>query len=579
VPINNRISSVARRLGLEGVVLLAALLCDLLIIFPAAFDDVGPNGRDLLLLPGILALFGCALWGRTRPTAAAFAGAAALVGSTLLIRGTDASAYSTLLSNISLSETVAGLELVLFCVRRARPSRAFLAVSALVIAALFAAVIRGEPGGSQLETSLFTGAVLLGVCVAWGGYLRRISRGGRAPRPDVTRPVPPAIDLVRRQWMLIGSFSLPLFLELSQTLDKGPRAIPLFLCSVAAAMAAVAASWKPVQSGIALAGVVLITVPAYQLAPRSFNLPEDALPSTEIFAGVVAVVFLIRYAKRNSAWWTIGLLSLAVAITTVFNLERSRGYASDARLRTLFMAAVLILGMAVAVGLYLRARDSERSRVVEAAVTEAQTSERMALARELHDVVAHHVTGIVVQAQAAKMIGAQNPALAVETLGRIEQAGTDALTAMRRLVRSMRGSAEVAEHATTDLADDLRRLAEAEHHGVATEVEVRLSAEIPQEVGRSALRLVQESLTNVGKHAAGASKVLVRAETVEGELHIRVTNDGQPGEGTPPGGSGGYGLVGMRERVELLHGRLIAGPVQEGWLVEAWLPLAESAPE
>src|SRR5439155_25571878 len=123
-----------------------------------------------------------------------------------------------------------------------------------------------------------------------------------------------------------------------------------------------------------------------------------------------------------------------------------------------------------------------------------------------------------------------------------------------------------------------RRLAEAEHHGVPTEVELRLNAEIPQEVGRSALRLVQESLTNIGKHAAGASKVRVRAETVEGELHIRVTDDGNPRDGTPPGGSSGYGLVGMRERVELLHGRLIAGPVQEGWLVEAWLPLAEGAP-
>jgi signal transduction histidine kinase len=236
-----------------------------------------------------------------------------------------------------------------------------------------------------------------------------------------------------------------------------------------------------------------------------------------------------------------------------------------------------MLGIATAVGLYFRARDSERAKVVEAAVTDAQTSERMALARELHDVVAHHVTGIVVQAQAAKMTGGQNHALVMEALGQIEEAGTEALVAMRRLVHSMRSNTHSTEQATTDLDADLRRLAEASHHGVPTELDLRIPPDIPQEVARSALRLVQESLTNVGKHAAGATRVLVLAEVAGGELHIRVSDDGRNEDGRPAGGSGGYGLVGMRERVELLHGKLSAGAVEGGWLVEAWLPLRGDA--
>jgi signal transduction histidine kinase len=217
---------------------------------------------------------------------------------------------------------------------------------------------------------------------------------------------------------------------------------------------------------------------------------------------------------------------------------------------------------------------------VRSAVTDAQTAERMALARELHDVVAHHVTGIVVQAQAARLMAEQNPQVAVEAMGRIENAGVEALAAMRRLVRSMRGdapagSSEFSEQATTDLGADLRKLVERASHGVPTSMRLDLPPDLPHEVGRSALRLVQESLTNVGKHASDATEAFVLAEVSGTELHLRVTDNGSGPTRPPPGGSGGYGLVGMRERVALLKGRLSAGRDPDGgWRVEAWLPLA-----
>jgi signal transduction histidine kinase len=558
-----------RWLGLEGAVLLAALLCDLLIVFPAAFDEVGPKGRDLLLLPGIFAICGCALWGRKRPAAAALAGALTLTASTVLISFTDASSFSTLLSNLSLSETVAGLELVFFCVSSASTVTAVAAVSSLVVAALFAVFVRGDQFylNRRLLMTLLVGAVLLVVVVAVGLRVRKTR--------SVTEPTELS-RLVREQWPLTGILCLPLFLQLYESLTYGVRQFPLLLCSAAAAVVAILGTRYPLRAGLALSALIFFSIAAglFASAPHT----EQPLPFTEVLAGLVVVVYLIRYEPKVRAWGTIGTLSFSVALDTIVY---ALGHGGPDQLRTLATTAVLLLGLAVAIGLYFRARDSERRKVVEAAVTEAQTSERMALARELHDVVAHHVTGIVVQAQAAKLAGERNPALAMEALGRIEGAGTDALTAMRRLVRSMRSHAEDTQQATTDLAADLRRLIEAGHHGVSPEVDLRLPTGVPDEVGRSALRLVQESLTNVGKHATSATHVRVLAEVTGGELHLRVSDNGRTttaalrvaGEGNDGWRVGGYGLVGMRERVDLLHGRLFSGPVEDGWLVEAWLPL------
>ncbi|NKQ59233.1 two-component sensor histidine kinase [Amycolatopsis sp. K13G38] len=563
MPFSDRLPALQRKLGLEGFVLLAALLGDLLIILPAAFDDVGPRGRDLLLLPGILAMVGCGLWGRRHAVQASFAASAVLIASTAVIRYADVTPYSTLLTDVSLAETVAGLELVFFCVRWARPWFSFTAVSSLVVATLIA--IGGRDGvnigSNRVFETLLIGLVLLIAAVAMGVQFRV-----RSPMEHTSA----ATKMFREQWPLIGAMCLPLFLELPQALDKGPPALPLLVCSLVSAVLAVLASRLPVRAGLLLAGVILVSPIGFRAAPR-YQMAFDTLPVTVIAAGLVVVVFLIRTVPTRPAWLTIGALSLAVALASAANVR------DGSNLTILAIGAILLLGLAVAIGLYFRARDSERAKVVEAAVTEAQTSERMALARELHDVVAHHVTGIVVQAQAAKLMGESNPKLAMEALDRIETAGTEALVAMRRLVRSMRGSSQATEQATMNLEADLRQLIAAAHHGVHTDADLRLPPDIPQEVARSALRLVQESLTNVGKHAAGATRVEVLAEVVETDLHIRVSDDGRAPVGKPVGGSGGYGLVGMRERVELLHGSLTAGPVDGGWLVDAWLPLQGEA--
>lgn len=565
VSFSDRLPAAWRWLGLEGVVLVAALVCDLLVVVPAAFDDIGPRGRDLLLLPGILGSLGSALWARHHPARGAFAGAAALVASTVLIRLTDTSAYSLLLTGISLTETVAGVEIVYFAVRRLRPAMAFATTASLVVAGLFAVLGRAVSGGSAgFERTLFVGFVLL---------IAGVGAGMRFRLADASKRPTPAAELLRNQWPLIGGLCLPLFLDLYDLLNRGLRLTPLLLCSAVAAVAAVYASRKAVASALVYVGVVLATGPAFLLAPRSYEPLFSTLPTTEIAAGLVIVVFLVRLAKAGQALLLIGAMAATVGLVVTANALRHHNRTD---VRSEAIAAVLLLGMAVAVGLYFRARDSERAKVVEAAVTEAQTSERMALARELHDVVAHHVTGIVVQAQAARMTGEANPAVALESLGNIEKAGTDALVAMRRLVRSMR-TTDQNEQATTDLVADLRQLADSANHSVPTEFSVDVPPDLPHEVARSALRLVQESLTNVGKHAAHATQVRVLVALEHSELHIRVADDGDGAMVRPAGGSGGYGLVGMRERVELLHGRFTAGPADGGWVVEAWLPLEGEA--
>ncbi|MFD4249701.1 sensor histidine kinase [Amycolatopsis thermoflava] len=570
MPFSDRVTSAWRWLGLEGVLLLAAFLCDLAVVLPASVDSLGPRGRDLLLLPGMVALGACALWARTRPAVAVFAGAATLFASTFLIRATDAAAYTTLLSNVSLSETVAGLELVFFCVRRVRWAESIVGTGTLVLATLFATAYRNGSGSRGLSETMLLGLVLLVAVVLAGLQFRR----GQAPRKESA-----VRDLVREQWPLIGALSLPVFLELYQLLDSNIRALPALTCSLAAAATAVYATRRPLRAGLLLAGIIFATSAALWIAPRQYLLGYGALPFTEIVAGIIVVVLLVRSVEPKRAWGAIALMSAAVAFTTLTTVVSGRGRANMSDLRDLVIAAVLVLGIAVAAGLYFRARDSERRKVVEAAVADAQNSERMALARELHDLVAHHVTGIIVQAQAAKVIADQNPKVALEVIERIEAAGTEAMTAMRRLVGSMRAGGEaVTDQATMDLDADLRRLVESGHHGVPTEADVRVPADLPQEVARSALRLVQESLTNIGKHAAGATRACVLAEVRDGELHIRVADDGHQVVTRPAGGSGGYGLVGMRERVELLHGRLAAGPAPDGgWVVEAWLPVEEKA--
>jgi len=231
------------------------------------------------------------------------------------------------------------------------------------------------------------------------------------------------------------------------------------------------------------------------------------------------------------------------------------------------LGAAVGWGGAMALGLVLRDADHRRA----AELQNAREHERVALAQDLHDFVAHHISGIVVLAQGAQVRARTLPGSDEQLLEQIERAGGEAMTAMRRLVGMLRTPA-VAE---PDGLDDVLRDAV----GDGNDVRLRIGAgtatvAVPDEVVAVAHRVVLESVTNARRHAPAGTTIEVEA-TIEhrGFTATLVLTIGNVAADRPPG-AGGYGLIGMAERVEALGGTLDAGRVAgDRWLVSVRLPL------
>jgi len=545
----------------------AALLVDLILSGRVSLHDGLPP------LPGAFALCVCAYLALRRPATGALIGSAVVLASSLVILATDAVPVSIGIQSIVLSETVAGAALVVLVVWQCSPLAAIGCTTLLTFACLTAMFIRGYLCGTvmfcrrgsgsfgepDLLQSLAFGFCVLAGAVVVGLYLRRAGQQRIATETDT---------LIRRQWPLGVSLAGLLLIEASANGAEGLAAL------VGPAVAGVCAFFAPrAPLRLAMAAAAAIVVLPVLLGIGA----GDVLPVsvTGLAASMAMTAYAVRLLAVPQAFWATAALVGANLLVLVL---RSGGELLDPNFLLLLG---LLLVVSVGTGWYFRARDRERTQTVRAAVTSAQQGERMALARELHDVVAHHVTGIVVQAQAALLVAGKSPEVALPALERIERSGTEALTAMRTLVGSLRdgttawtaGDSDATDQATTNLEADLRALAE-NFVGPAATLQLELPEQLPHEVGRSVLRLVQESLTNVGKHAPGATEVRVLVASTDEELHIRVNDDGSQRPANPVGGSGGYGLVGMRERAELLGGRFEAGPSGYiGWCVEAWLPL------
>jgi signal transduction histidine kinase len=227
-----------------------------------------------------------------------------------------------------------------------------------------------------------------------------------------------------------------------------------------------------------------------------------------------------------------------------------------------------------------RAEQAERTRAAEA--DRAVVAERNRIAREMHDVVAHHVSMMVVQAEAGPVVVERDPQRAVAAFDAISATGKQALVEMRRLLGVLRESETGSERAPQPGLHELDALADRVR-SAGLDVRVGRSGrprELPPALDVSAFRLLQEALTNVVRHA-GPARVDVRVDYRDDSLVIAVEDDGvgiaveDDGVGSPlhQDLSGGHGLVAMRERVGLLGGTLTAGPrAGGGWRVEAVLP-------
>lgn len=233
------------------------------------------------------------------------------------------------------------------------------------------------------------------------------------------------------------------------------------------------------------------------------------------------------------------------------------------------IGGVAVLMSAFALGWAVRSQHGAQERRLE----QVKSEERVLLARELHDTVAHHVSGIAIQAQAGRAVAASDPERATEVLAVIEDAASRTLTELRTMVGVLRAS-EGVDFAPRPGVADLERLAGQAEGG--PQVDVELSGELDDlspAVVAALYRLTQESVTNARRHARSATRVAVRVVGDAERVHLTVDDDGALS--TAGGSPSGYGLVGMRERAKLLGGTFHAGPsAGGGWRVEAMLPRA-----
>ena len=356
----------------------------------------------------------------------------------------------------------------------------------------------------------------------------------------------------------------------------GDAAIALVL----AAVAVETATPKPPAWGLAL----LMTLP---LAGRG-RLPLQAM-------AVIAVCHLVNTAlgfERS----TPGFIALLICLFTVAQRYETRASLASAAViaagtvYVVWPTGLLGIGFGVAAVLadWVIGHDLHtRHRLIEALEDQAQSlerarreeglraiaEERARIARELHDLVAHSVGVMVVQAAAGRRVAATSPREAAETLASIEQTGKEAMVELRRLLNVLRSEdsgGRTPQPGLNQLEELIQGFRTA---GLQVDSSVsKLPAELPPGVNLSVYRILQEALTNCLKHAPGAS-VRLDVHAAQGTLFLEVVDDGT-GRSLASVAGAGHGLLGMHERVAMLGGELEAGPQPGGgWRVAARLPI------
>jgi signal transduction histidine kinase len=309
---------------------------------------------------------------------------------------------------------------------------------------------------------------------------------------------------------------------------------------------------------------LLVVVIAFGASALLHVIEIVTQPSAAIGLGTMVWVLVLVYSLcRWGSGREIAIGALVIAVSYVLGIVSAHTVARDAALGVVVVALPAVLGIAV------RYRESSRAREIE----QARMREREQLARDLHDTVAHHVSAMVVRAQAGRVVGASDSAAAVDALEVIEAEGSRTLAEMRALVGVLRDGAPAGREPVGGLTD-IASLADAD--GIPR-VDVRLEGEVSDvdaAVGAAAFRIAQESVTNARRHSHGATAVDVVVTGVRDAVVVRVVDDGAKADPARGAGSGGgFGIVGMTERSRLLGGTFTAGPgADRGWVVEARLP-------
>jgi two-component sensor histidine kinase len=361
--------------------------------------------------------------------------------------------------------------------------------------------------------------------------------------------VPNAPRRVWRDWMLIGLLVPITLFEVLVRDDIAWRPVTLLLGVVPIG----ASLWRRTHPLVVV--TVVFGLHAASHGVLLFGADHSAMLYVTVWIVVVSYA-LFRWGSGRECAIGLGVMVLG-HVPTEHGVIPNVG---DVVGGAVFLVVPAALGVAV------RYRTSSRSSEVD----QVKLREREQLARELHDTVAHHVSAIILQAQAGQAVAAANPAGALGTLATIEAEASRTLSEMRFMVDALRqgeGPELLPQRGVSDIKWLARSGDERPH------VEVRLGDgldEVNASVGAALYRLAQESVTNAVRHARQATRVEVDV-TTDGRIVQLVVSDDGFSVSTPS--SAGYGLIGMNERATLLGGTFVAGPrLGGGWTVTAVLP-------
>jgi len=359
-----------------------------------------------------------------------------------------------------------------------------------------------------------------------------------------------------------------------------------------------------------LAAIPILTAMGLVLYPRR-RYPAAVLGA--VAAGVVALIALgaslggsflavlcacYSAAVYGSRRLVIGLVAGAVAVIVLIGIPESFGFGRGV-LRAIPVPTILAAAGAVLFGLVIRSQFSARTAQLavmaeraewataqrEQEARRATLAERLRIARELHDIVAHHVSVVVIQAQGAQRVADRDPDRARQAMADVERTARTALEEMRRMLGLLRSPDDAEDTGSLDVAHGVADIAALADRmtGSGVAVTVRTTGEpfgVPEDVGLALYRIAQEALTNVLKHA-GPAHAEVHLHYGE-QLEITVADDGRGAAAVltgaaPPGA--GRGITGMRERVAMLGGSITAGPQPGGgFRVRAVIPRPGTPP-
>jgi signal transduction histidine kinase len=374
---------------------------------------------------------------------------------------------------------------------------------------------------------------------------------------------PRAVDLVVAGCVAVLAAAL-----FSATRDPFPAA--LF-----GALGATAVATRRWALGLSIA---VLAVSSVLIALTDYGVDQ---PTQAVVAALCYYTLGRRAGRGIGRFVDVALLALAAGVVAVSPPQSALGVTVN---WTTFVLVPYLAGRTVAsrraLSAELEANADRARREQEARARSAAAEERTRIARELHDVIAHSLSVMVIQTVAAREVGASHPSSARTALAAVQMAGREALLEMRQMIGVLRhGDVELAGSAAPGL-DQLDLLAQrARMSGLPVKLAVNgRRRALPEAIDLVAFRVVQEALTNSIKHA-GPARATVTVTFREDTLELEICDDGRGAMRESPGEAGaGHGLVGMRERLALFEGELSTGcQLDGGFRVYASLPLVEAA--